>query len=60
VKRAATSIPIVFVAAFDPVQAGLVATLNQPGGNVTGVTLIGARLGGSGLSLRASLFRMPA
>src|SRR5436190_2129327 len=35
-KRAATSIPIVFVAAFDPVQAGLVATLNQPGGNVQG------------------------
>ena len=50
-KVAATSIPIVFVAAFDPVQAGLVATLNQPGGNVTGVTLIGARLGGQRLEL---------
>jgi len=35
-KRARTSIPIVFVAAFDPVQAGLVATLNQPGDNVQG------------------------
>jgi ABC-type uncharacterized transport system substrate-binding protein len=54
-KRAATSIPIVFVAAFDPVQAGLVATLNQPGGNVTGVTLIGARLGGQRLELAREL-----
>jgi putative ABC transport system substrate-binding protein len=54
-KRAATSIPIIFVAAFDPVQAGLVATLNQPGGNVTGVTLIGARLGGQRLELAREL-----
>jgi putative ABC transport system substrate-binding protein len=54
-KRAATSIPIVFVAAFDPVQAGLVATLNQPGGNVTGVALIGARLGGQRLELAREL-----
>jgi putative ABC transport system substrate-binding protein len=54
-KRATTSIPIVFVAAFDPVQAGLVATLNQPGGNVTGVTLIGARLGGQRLELAREL-----
>ena len=54
-KRAATSIPTVFVAAFDPVQAGLVATLNQPGGNVTGVTLIGARLGGQRLELAREL-----
>jgi putative tryptophan/tyrosine transport system substrate-binding protein len=54
-KRAATSIPIVFVAAFDPVQAGLVATLNQPGGNVTGVTLIGARLGRQRLELAREL-----
>jgi ABC-type uncharacterized transport system substrate-binding protein len=50
-KGSTTSIPIVFVAAFDPVQAGLVATLNQPGGNVTGVTLVGARLGGQRLEL---------
>jgi putative ABC transport system substrate-binding protein len=54
-KRATTSIPIVFVAAFDPVRAGLVATLNQPGGNVTGVTLIGARLGGQRLELAREL-----
>jgi putative tryptophan/tyrosine transport system substrate-binding protein len=54
-KQATTSIPIVFVAAFDPVQAGLVATLNQPGGNVTGVSLIGARLGGQRLELAREL-----
>jgi putative ABC transport system substrate-binding protein len=54
-KQAATSIPIVFVAAFDPVQAGLVATLNQPGGNVTGVTSIGARLGRQRLELAREL-----
>jgi ABC-type uncharacterized transport system substrate-binding protein len=54
-KGATTSIPIVFVAAFDPVQAGLVATLNRPGRNVTGVTLIGSRLGGQRFELAREL-----
>ena len=41
-KAATTSIPIVFVSASDPVQTGIVASLNRPDGNVTGVSLVGA------------------
>ena len=37
-KRVTTTIPIVFITSGDPVRQGLVASLNQPGGNLTGVS----------------------
>jgi len=50
-KEATATIPIAFVAGFDPVEVGLVASMDRPGGNITGVSILDVGLGPKRLQL---------
>jgi len=54
-KAATATIPIVFLTADDPVENGLVKSLDRPGGNATGVSLISVALGGKQLGVLREL-----
>jgi putative tryptophan/tyrosine transport system substrate-binding protein len=51
VKKASATVPIVFVDISDPVANGLVVSLARPGGNITGLTILGPELSGKRLEL---------
>ena len=59
-KAATTTIPIVFMVGVDPVQAGLVDSLNRPGGNVTGTTSLNSGLVAKQLGLLRQLLNREA
>jgi len=59
-KQATTAIPIVFGTGTDPIGMGFVASLNRPGGNLTGVTTFASQLGTKQFGLLQELVPAPA
>jgi putative tryptophan/tyrosine transport system substrate-binding protein len=59
-KTATATIPIVFVVGADPVETGLVVSLNRPGGNVTGISSMNVGLGAKQLGLLNQLLHREA
>jgi ABC-type uncharacterized transport system substrate-binding protein len=55
-KTATKTIPIIFIANPDPVGTGIVASLARPGGNLTGLTVLGHELSGKRLELLKEIF----
>jgi putative ABC transport system substrate-binding protein len=58
-KAATTTIPIVFGFGADPIETGLVSSLDHPGGNITGVTSMTVGIGSKRLGLLLDLLRGP-
>src|SRR3954468_13038266 len=54
-KRATTALPIVFLTGGDPIELGLVASLNRPGGNATGVSFLVNKLVAKRLEMLSNL-----
>jgi putative ABC transport system substrate-binding protein len=54
-KAATSTIPIVFITGADPVRAGLVDSLNRPGGNVTGIAFLVEQVGSKGVGFLREL-----
>ena len=58
-KAATSDIPVVFIIGLDPVEIGLVSSLNHPGGNLTGVAYLNAEVAQSGWNCCTSSSQRP-